>query len=489
MQSTENYYNILDLPLDATPEEIRSAYRELARKYHPDTSQDASTATKFLQVQRAYEVLSDPEQKAAYDASLPSSFITPSVILSTVYSRSLLQRSPDPQLVYALIKLSPHPSTANYANPLLNVCLVIDKSTSMKGAAMDTVKSTAIELVRQLRPEDILSIVAFSDRAEVVVPAQANLDRASVETAIHMLNTGGGTEIFKGLEAGYGEVHRYQSPRYINHIILITDGRTYGDEDACEALADLATRQRIGISAMGIGSKWNDVFLDMLATKTGGSTMFISRPKDVETFLKDKFKGFEACFADRVILNYETGSNVELRYAFRLQPEASALELSSPMQLGAIQKETSLDVVFEFLISAIPPETRQLDLLNGRISVEIPNRADPRHALRLSLTRPTGNDPDQMPPPQTIIQAMSQLTLYRMQERARQDVKNGNINQATRILQHLSTSLLAQGKQQLAQSVLEEARYLQQYSSFSEDGEKRLKYGTRALFLPPFSKE
>lgn len=489
MEEPINYYNVLDIPLDATPEEIRSAYRELARRYHPDVSQDPATATKFLQVQKAYEILSDPQQRAAYDARLPSSFMMPSVLMSTVYSRAVLQRSTGPQLVYVLIKLAPHPNTANYANPLLNVCLVIDKSTSMKGLAMDTVKSTAIELIRQLRPEDILSIVSFSDKAEVVVPAQSNLNRADVETAIQMLNTGGGTEIFKGLEAGFGEVLRFKGPRYINHIILITDGRTYGDEAACEALADMAARERIGISSMGIGSKWNDVFLDELANKTGGSTIFISRPKDVETFLKDKFKGLEACFADRVILNFENDPKVELRYAFRLQPEASALDISSPMQLGAIQKETSLDVIFEYLIQSIPPEINQIHLMRGRIAIEIPNRSDPRHSLRLELVRPTSNDPDQTTPPQTIIQAMSQLTMYRMQERARKDVKDGKIDEATRILQYLSTSLLAQGKKELAQAVLDEVSHIQKNSAFSEDGEKRLKYGTRALFLPPSRRE
>ena len=489
MEDKINYYNILDLPVDASADEIRNAYRGLARRYHPDTSKDPATATKFLQVQKAYEVLSDPDLRAAFDAQLPPGIFTPSVLMSSVYSRASLQRSQDPQLLYVLLKLAPHPDTATYANPLLNVCLVIDKSTSMKGAAMDTVKSTAIELVRQLRPEDILSIISFSDKSEIVVPSGIGRNRDAIETAIHMLSTGGGTEIYQGLEAGYKEVIRFQSPRYINHIILITDGRTYGDEAACESLADLASQQRIGISSLGIGSKWNDIFLDELAKKTGGSTMFISRPKDVETFLKDKFKDLESCFADRVVLDYEMSPGVELRYAFRLQPDAATLELSSPLQMGSIRRETSLDVIFELYVNSIPGEISHLNLINGKISIEIPNRADPHHIMRLDLVRPTGNDPDPTPPPQTIVQAMSQLTLYRMQERARQDVKLGNYKEATRILQHLSTSLLAQGKHELAEAVLDEASYIQKNAAFSEDGEKKIKYGTRALFLPSTDKE
>ena len=84
-------------------------------------------------------------------------------------------------------------------SPPLNVCLVLDRSTSMQGERMDAVKAAAIELVRQMRPDDILSIVTFSDRAEIIVPAVRQMDRTDAETKISMLRTGGGTEIFRGL--------------------------------------------------------------------------------------------------------------------------------------------------------------------------------------------------------------------------------------------------------------------------------------------------
>jgi Ca-activated chloride channel family protein len=91
---------------------------------------------------------------------------------------------------------------------------------------------------------------------------------------------------------------------------------------------------------------------------------------------------------------------------------------------------------------------------------------------------------DNEAPPPTIVQAMSRLTLYRMQERARKDVGDGRIPEATRRLQNIATHLLAQGNRELARTVLAEANYLQQHQTFSEDGEKNLKYGTRNLLLP-----
>ena len=484
-----NYYNILGIPFDATDEEVRTAYREAARRVHPDTSKNPDTAEHFILIQRAYEVLSNPDQRSSYDLTLPDVFTKPPVLLSTMFSRSSIQRKSEPQLIYVLLKLSANAGNTKYTNPPLNVCLVIDRSTSMQGTVMDTVKKTAIELVRLLRPEDIISVVSFSDKADVIVPAGTNQDRTKVEKSIHMLNPGGGTEIFKGLEQGFAEVKRYRTPKAVNHIILITDGRTYGDEPACEVLADQAAHLKIGVSSLGIGGKWNDVFLDRLAAKTGGSSMYISKPRDVEILLKEKFRGLGDCFADRAYLKFDIGPGTELRYAFRLQPETSMLEVNSPIQLGAIQQVSKLEVLLEMYIHPVSSERGTINLIKGRLFFDIPHRADPQYSMRVEITRPTSNDPDPMPPPQAIVHAMSQLTLYRMQERARQEVAKGNIKEATRRLQFLATNLISQGQRDLARTVLGEAANIQQNSTFSEDGEKRIKYGTRALLLPSSKEE
>jgi Ca-activated chloride channel family protein len=71
-----------------------------------------------------------------------------------------------------------------------------------------------------------------------------------------------------------------------------------------------------------------------------------------------------------------------------------------------------------------------------------------------------------------------------MQERARQDVAEGRIDDATRRLQYLATNLLSQGKQDLANAVMGEAKYIQEHQASSEDGSKHIKYGTRSLLLP-----
>ena len=71
MAEKKNYYEILGVDKNATPEQIKAAYRKLAMKYHPDRNQgDEAAAEKFKEINEAHEVLSDQQKRAAYDYEL-----------------------------------------------------------------------------------------------------------------------------------------------------------------------------------------------------------------------------------------------------------------------------------------------------------------------------------------------------------------------------------------------------------------------------------
>src|SRR6476659_8013339 len=62
-----DYYEILGVPREASPEQIKKAYRQLAMKLHPDVATEADSGERFKKVAEAYEVLQDPKKRDLYD--------------------------------------------------------------------------------------------------------------------------------------------------------------------------------------------------------------------------------------------------------------------------------------------------------------------------------------------------------------------------------------------------------------------------------------
>ena len=67
MADKRDYYEVLGVSKQASPDEIKRAYRKKAKQYHPDINKEPGAEEKFKEVQEAYEVLSDPNKKATYD--------------------------------------------------------------------------------------------------------------------------------------------------------------------------------------------------------------------------------------------------------------------------------------------------------------------------------------------------------------------------------------------------------------------------------------
>lgn len=484
MSTSSDYYSLLGVFRDATQEEIKRAYFKAAQRLHPDKNEAPGETEIFLDVQQAYDTLTNPEKRAEYDATLdPEEKVLKPIVQRASFSRESLVRLNETQLIYAFLEWKPRKNENEFDTPPLNICLVLDRSTSMKGAKMDMVKASALHLIRNLREGDLLSLVTFSDRAEVLISASTKPDRRKMETKIYTILPSGGTEIFQGLKLGVDEVRRQLSKAHVNHVILLTDGQTYGDEDKSFKLAEEASELGIGISGLGIGKDWNDDFLDALAAKTGSSSSYIAEPPQIQDFLERKFKQLTNTFAENVELEFTTPPHTKLTYIFRTQPNEAHIPLENPVKLGSILRDQPLKLLLEFEVQPGAMLGDEVILLAGALKFIIPSLSLPELRLRVSLKREITEKAYLTPPPPLLINALITLNLYRMQEKAQEDVQAGKYDDASRRLQYLATHLLSQGERSMAKTVLLEAENLQRNQTLSEEGRKNIKYGTRALLL------
>ncbi|HEY7615397.1 MAG TPA: VWA domain-containing protein, partial [Terriglobales bacterium] len=323
----DNFYARLGISRTANLDEIQQAYRNAARRFHPDANKVAGAHELFLLVQEAYDTLSNREKRWSYDSTLPPDIdAPPSVMVNALYSRSHVTPGEPNQVIYVLLDLMAAGIGGESRAPL-NICLVLDSSTSMAGNRLGQVVKAANNFIEKLQPNDYVSVVSFNDRAEVVIPSQSGHDIRRLQSRISTLQTQGGTEILQGLQAGMVEVQRNMRGNLVNHLILITDGRTYGDEEACLRLAEQSSRLGISISAVGIGEEWNEAFVDQLAAKAGGTSFYADRTSEVNKLLERRLNTISHCFADNVKLQFKPVANSRLHYVFRLSPDLGAMPL------------------------------------------------------------------------------------------------------------------------------------------------------------------
>ena len=478
-----DYYDLLGLPREATPQQIKTAYRRLVRQYHPDVATAPDARARFLAIQEAYHTLSHPERRAAYDASLPRRPLEAQV----QWSRPALWRLEEPQWLYALWMITAHTEAATGAvRRPLNLSLAIDRSTSMRGERLRAVVRSALRLMDELQDDDVFSLVTFADRAEVIVPPRRGKPSAEVRQRLRQMQAEGGTEIYQGLRAAYQQVGRFYNPAYHNQILLITDGHTYGDEAASLRLARQARLRNITIYGLGIGENWNDAFLDHLTAITGGSAHLILSSRDLERFLEAHFHTLGTHFANNASLTLQLGSGVKLTRAFRLQPDPMPLPVDDmPLLLGHVPQDMPLQVVFEFLVQPLAAaQEEEITLLTGEWQAVLPGGG--KCAARpLAWALPvTAQEAQTPPPPPQVSRAVQHMVLYGLQEQAQQDLSAGQVTQATRRLEQLATHLLAAGATDLARTVQQEVGRLRRTARLSEQARKAIKFGTRTLKLP-----
>lgn len=476
MKSPPNYYAILGVSSVATQTEIRVAAERLGSQF-PTDMHDPAGNMAYRQLLTAYEVLSNPEKRASYDAQL-TRLSSRLLQVNLMASRQTIGPEHD-YLLYLLADVRP-PEQKQEEKQAVNICLVIDRSTSMRGERLDRVKAATRLMVEKLSGEDVISIVTFSDRAELVCPAGFVQNRNQILARLSAVMAGGGTEIYQGLKAGLHALNKVTLSKYINQLILLTDGHTYGDDEECLKLAGESAGRGITFSAFGIGGDWNDKFLDQLVAPSSGHSAYIENPADIIHHLNERIQGLSAIYAQDVRLALQLPENVSLKYAMKMTPFAQPLTgRKHELALGSLEGRAPLSILLELVVK--PQAIGQVIKIPMKFTANIPSHHLQNYDVEAihELTVVTGVESP--PPPQLLIRAVQMLNLYRMNEQVWDDVEAGHLEAATSRINRLTSRLEEAGHTQLAQQARLETQRLAHVGTMSLEGRKKLKYGTRSL--------
>ena len=211
----------------------------------------------------------------------------------------------------------------------------------------------------------------------------------------------------------------------------------------------------------------------------------------VHRFMDEQVRSLSKTFAERLQLSVLPAADVKLEMAFKLSPSPQPLDHESGnLPLASLQPNRPISVLLQFQLPPnMPDGYRQIARLVSSGDLMLYN-ARPFHAVSDFSMQISSVPQHTDGPPNIIVDALSKLTLYRMQEQAQAALERGDIQEATRKLQMVGTRLIEMGQVQLGRQAMAEAQHVSETHAFSDDASgKTIKYATRALIQPGSTKD
>lgn len=161
------------------------------------------------------------------------------------------------------------------------VVLIVDKSSSMEGRKMELARTSAIGVIENLRPIDLVGVLIFDNSFQWAVPIRRAEDRALIKRLVAGITPDGGTQIAPALTEAYRKIKPVTAT--YKHVVLLTDG--ISEEGDSLELSREAAQSKVTISTVGLGQDVNKAYLEKVAAFSGGKSYFLTEPSGLEQIL------------------------------------------------------------------------------------------------------------------------------------------------------------------------------------------------------------
>jgi len=402
-----------------------------------------------------------------------------------IMSKDTLPAIASEQAVYALVDIRPKSGTV-FGTMAANFALVLDRSGSMEGEKLENMKEAVGYVVENLNDHDLVSITIFDDQVETLVSNQVVQNRDEIKKNVESILARGGTQISDGLRGGLKEVMKGYSKERVNRILLLTDGRTWDDEDASLKLADEAGKQGIAITSIGIGDDWNEKLLLQIAERSRGNSHWIQNPISILDAFRQEVNGMQTVAATNMKVTMRTSSGVRPIKIYTTVPmivDVTHKAVSNTIvaaDLGTLDGARGQAMLIEVRVPAEKPG--RLRLGQVEVSYDIPAEGITAQKSKTDLfVRFTADAAAAEKVNAEVMNLVEKVSAFKLQTRALTEAEAGNIAAATQKLQAAATVFLNMGENELAETAEKEILELRKTGSLSSTGTKKLEYGTRKL--------
>lgn len=314
-------------------------------------------STRIIQPGQGGDIYGGGQSPGSFDPARTAMGAPPNALALQVISGNQYAHAARNSADHAIAQIDASGVAAGRRLPL-NLCLVIDRSGSMEGEPLEYVKRACGHVVDLLDQNDILSVVTFEERVEVVMPARRVLNKGLIKEHINRIQPGNTTNIYEGLMAGASQVASVRAESYVNRVVVLTDGEpTAGIKDYTSIVGCAAEQRSRGVTttALGFGPEYNEELLVGLAKRGGGNYHYISRPELIPEVFRAELEQLMTITAKNIRLRLILGRWVEVRQFYGQTPSLGPR--TAEVQIPDLERSASMRIVFELGLGRRPAGT------------------------------------------------------------------------------------------------------------------------------------
>lgn len=195
-----------------------------------------------------------------------------------------------------------------------NIAIVLDKSGSMNGEKLQQAREAAIMAIRRLNAQDIVSMVSYDSRVQVVVPATKVSDKHQIANAIRNIRANGNTALFAGVSKGAQELRKFLDHNKVNRVILLSDGLANVGPSTANELGKLGlslAKEGMSVTTIGLGLGYNEDLMTQLAGFSDGNHAFVENAEDLARIFQYEFGDVLSVVAQDVNINIHCKNGVK----------------------------------------------------------------------------------------------------------------------------------------------------------------------------------
>ncbi len=205
------------------------------------------------------------------------------------------------ETINALLELTAPPAPAMERAPL-DIALVLDRSGSMEGQPLDSVRRAVLELLRLAGPTDRIAVVTFDTAVDVVLPLEHH-DASAVAARVRAIHSGGSTNLSAGWLKGVEILTSNKRPEAVSRVVVLTDGHANAGVTEHDALCTMvrgATDHGVTTSLIGFADGHDENLLAALADSGRGNDYWCAGPDQALDVFAAEFAGLASVVAQNL---------------------------------------------------------------------------------------------------------------------------------------------------------------------------------------------